>query len=64
MSEPYKRIIVMHLTIIFGGFLVMMLDNKLPALVLMIVLKVGVDLRAHLGERHPEGKPEGKKEPV
>ncbi len=52
MSEPYKRIIVMHLTIIFGGFLVMMLDNKLPALILMIVLKVGVDLRAHLREHH------------
>jgi hypothetical protein len=58
MSEPYKRIIVMHLTIIFGGFLVMLLDNKLPALVLMIALKIGVDLKAHLGEHQPEGKNE------
>ncbi len=47
MVEPYRRIVVMHITIIFGGFLVMMLDNALPALVLMICLKVGADLKAH-----------------
>lgn len=50
MSEPYKRIIVMHLTIILGGFLVMAFDSPVPALLLMIALKIGVDLRAHRAE--------------
>ena len=50
MVEPYRRIFVMHITIIVGGFLVMMLDNVLPALVLMICLKVGADLKAHFRE--------------
>lgn len=50
MGEPYKRIFVMHITLIFGGFLTMALQNPLPALVLMIVLKVGADLKSHLGE--------------
>ena len=51
MSEPYKRIIVMHVTIIFGGLLVLVLDSVLPALILLIVLKIAADVRAHLHER-------------
>lgn len=51
MGEPYARIIVMHITIIFGGFMTMIFSDALPALLLMIALKVGVDLYAHLKER-------------
>ncbi|MCZ6616582.1 MAG: DUF6498-containing protein, partial [Gammaproteobacteria bacterium] len=47
MNEPYKRVVVMHLTIIFGGFVVMLLETPLPALVLLIVLKIYADARAH-----------------
>jgi hypothetical protein len=50
MSEPYKRIIVMHLTIIFGGWLIMLLRSPVPALILLIALKTIVDLRAHRRE--------------
>lgn len=50
MGEPYKRIIIMHVTIIFGGFLVMALGSALPALLLLIALKLGADLYAHLNE--------------
>lgn len=53
MTEPYRRIIVMHVTIIVGGILAMALKTPLPALILLIALKIGVDLRAHLGERKP-----------
>lgn len=53
MGEPYKRIIVMHLTIIFGGFLSMMFSSALPALLLLIFLKVSTDLRGHLREHRP-----------
>ena len=50
MMEPYRRVFVMHLTLIFGAFLTMVFSNPLPVLVLMIFLKVGADLKAHMGE--------------
>lgn len=53
MSAPYGRIVVMQFTLIFGGWVVMLLKDPLPALVLLIVLKVAADLRAHYGERQP-----------
>jgi len=51
MAAPYGRIVMMQFTLIFGGWVVMWLKNPLPALVLLIVLKVAADLRAHYGER-------------
>ena len=53
MVAPYRRVILMQLTLIFGGWLVMALHNPLPALALLIVLKVVTDLHAHGGERAP-----------
>ena len=53
MGQPYKRIIIMHVTIIFGGFLVMALNTPLPALLLLIILKLLADLKAHLSEHAP-----------
>ena len=48
MSEPYSRIIFMHLVIIFGGGLSMMLGDSTLVLMGVIVVKTIVDLRAHL----------------
>jgi len=50
MGQPYKRIIIMHMTIIFGGFLVMMFESALPALLLLLLLKIATDLGSHLRE--------------
>jgi len=50
MMEPYRRIFVMHLTTIAGGFLVMMFEDSTPALLLMITLKIFSDARSHLAE--------------
>ena len=56
MHAPYRRIIIMHLTIIFGGFLTMVLDAPLLALVLLITLKIFVDVSSHISEhRRTEG---------
>jgi len=52
MVEPYKRIIVMHVTIIFGGFMAMAFSTPLLALVLLIGLKIIVDVKAHFGEHN------------
>ncbi|MBT8063288.1 MAG: hypothetical protein KJO85_11435, partial [Gammaproteobacteria bacterium] len=51
MSEPYSRIIFMHVVLIFGGGLAMVLGDTVPVLMLIIAAKIWVDLRAHLKER-------------
>ena len=47
MSKPYARVVVMHLTIILGGFMMLALKLQSGALVLLVLLKIGVDLSAH-----------------
>ena len=54
MGQPYRRIIIMHVTIIFGGFLVLAFGSPLPALLLLILLKLIADLRSHLAEHSPK----------
>lgn len=50
MQQPYSRVLILHVVVLAGGFVVMFLGQPLPALVLLIVLKTGFDLRAHLRE--------------
>lgn len=56
MGAPYKRIIVMQFTLIFGGWMTMMLKTPLPALMLLVALKMLVDLRSHRREHGIEGR--------
>ena len=50
MAAPYKRIIVMHVTVILGGWIVLALGTPAPALLVLVVLKLIVDMRAHRRE--------------
>ncbi len=50
MQEPYRRIIIMHLTLIFGGFLALSLGTGIAALMLLLLLKIIADLRGHLSQ--------------
>ena len=50
MRAPYQRIILMHLTVIFGGWAVMIFGAPIGALVIMVFLKIAIDLKAHLRE--------------
>lgn len=54
MTEPYVRIFVMQLTLILGSMLSEMLGTPLAALVLLIVLKVGVDLKTQQRLAHKQ----------
>lgn len=48
MSEPYSRIIFMHMVLIIGGGLTMVLGNPAPILLIVLALKIVLDVRAHL----------------
>ncbi|HEX5398794.1 MAG TPA: DUF6498-containing protein [Verrucomicrobiae bacterium] len=51
MGQPYGRIVVLHLAILFGGFLMMALHSPAWGLLLLVALKIALDLRGHLAER-------------
>jgi hypothetical protein len=48
--QPYKRIIVMHITIVVGAGIALALGQPTIFLVLLIVLKIIVDILAHKKE--------------
>jgi hypothetical protein len=56
MAAPYGRVVVLHLAILLGGFAAMALGSPLWALVVLLGLKIGLDLKAHLKE-HSAPKP-------
>ena len=51
MQRPYGRIMVLHVSIIGGGFLVTMSGNPFWMLPFLITVKTIIDLRMHLSER-------------
>ncbi|MFA6048453.1 MAG: DUF6498-containing protein [Candidatus Micrarchaeia archaeon] len=52
MMRPYARIVLMHVTIIFGGLLFSVFGAPQVVLALLVVLKTAVDLAAHVAERN------------
>ena len=51
MHRPYGRIVVLHVAIIVGGFLVELLGSPVLMLAVLIVLKIAMDLKLHGTER-------------
>jgi hypothetical protein len=50
MFRPYGRVMVLHVVILVGGFLVAQLGSPLIPLALLVVLKTGLDLSGHMRE--------------
>jgi hypothetical protein len=50
MGQPYSRVVLLHLTIIIGGFLVMALGSPLFALLILVLLKIFIDIQSHIRE--------------
>ncbi|HUU51715.1 MAG TPA: DUF6498-containing protein [Candidatus Heimdallarchaeota archaeon] len=48
--QPYKRIIIMHVTIVVGAFIAFQLEQPTFFLILLIFLKIVVDLFSHKKE--------------
>ena len=49
--QPYTRVIVLHIAIIFGGAVMMFLNSPKGGLILLVVLKTAIDLLGHFNER-------------
>jgi hypothetical protein len=47
MTAPYKRILVLHIAIIAGGFLVTSLGSPIGLLLALVALKIGMDIMLH-----------------
>ena len=48
MMRPYKRVAVMHVAIIAGGFLIMMMGSPMALLCVLVFLKIGMDIWLHV----------------
>jgi hypothetical protein len=57
MFQPYGRLVILHLTIIFGAFLVIGLGQPVALVALLVILKTGVDLLFHLREHAKASQP-------
>ena len=51
MARPYSRVVVLHVTIVLGGFMVMFLGQALGLLVLFVLVKIIADVLALLQEQ-------------
>jgi Family of unknown function (DUF6498) len=57
MGAPYGRVVVLHLTILFGAFAVAFLGSPVGALLILVALKTAFDLGLHLRQHHTAAIP-------
>jgi hypothetical protein len=57
MTQPYGRVVILHLTIIFGAFAAMLLGAPIGTLLILVVTKTVFDVGAHLREHRAMGEP-------
>jgi hypothetical protein len=48
MGQPYGRVVILHVTIIIGGFLVALFGSPVVGLIMLIALKTFIDIKTHL----------------
>jgi len=51
MGQPYGRIVVMHIAVLIGGFVTMAIGSPVGVLLILVLMKTGVDVKLHLRER-------------
>jgi hypothetical protein len=57
MTAPYGRILVLHIAIIAGGFLVITLGSPVGLLLALVALKIGMDIMLHRRSHRRTAKP-------
>jgi hypothetical protein len=55
MGGPYARVVILHVAIILGAFLVLALGSPVGILALLVLFKIALDLTLHLKEREHSG---------
>jgi len=53
MFEPYGRLVILHVTIVFGAFFVIFLGQPVALVALLVLFKTIGDLLLHLREHQP-----------
>ena len=56
MTRPYKRIVLMHVAIIFGGVLIMKLGSPVLLLCVLILFKIILDIWLHVRSHRKAGE--------
>ena len=59
MFAPYGRLVILHITIIFGAIAISMTGAPEAAIVILVLLKIGLDLALHLREHRGLAGPVG-----
>jgi hypothetical protein len=60
MMAPYGRIIVLHIAILFGAFVITAFGSPVFLLLLLIAGKIGLDAKLHLRSRKKFDEPPAK----
>ncbi len=55
MAQPYKRVVILHIAIVFGAFPLMVFESSLSTVFILILLKTVLDVILHMRE-HGERK--------
>ncbi len=50
MGAPYGRVVILHLSILLGGFISLALGSPIGAVIVLVLLKTAVDLALHVRE--------------
>ena len=58
MFAPYGRLVILHLTILFGAFISIAIGSPIGAVVVLVLLKTALDLALHVRE-HDRAAPRG-----
>ena len=57
MFAPYKRLVALHITIIFGAFAVMFTGAPAAAVAVLVAIKTAIDVGLHLAEHRAIASP-------
>jgi len=53
MFMPYKRVVVMHLIVLFGGIFLIRFENPTALLIILVIIKIALDIWAHFKSHKP-----------
>ena len=62
MIAPYRRVVVLHVVTVVGGIFAGLLGDPVILLALLVLLKIAVDVAAHISEHQQKKSDNGRDE--